>query len=141
MSLAFFNTASILSPTFIEVVWISAAPLDDAVPPVLGALPQAASQRAATAGTMPIRIRSDRMDASSSGRGGRPRGIPGEVTIGPCQPRGLLVGCAAHDGADSVRGLLLLRLPRAGTGPARDGLAPPLPPPPVHRPPSTSTSN
>src|SRR5438876_9095263 len=60
------------------------------------------------------------------------------ITIGPCQPRGLLVGCAAHDGADSVRGLLLLRLPRAGTGPARDGLAPPLPPPPVHRPPSTN---
>src|SRR3989442_5608392 len=67
----------------------------------------------------------------------RLRGIPGEVTIGPCQVRGLLVRCAAHDGADSVRGLLLLRLPRAGTGPARDGLAPPLPPPPVHRPPPT----
>src|SRR2546425_13238866 len=71
----------------------------------------------------------------------RLRGIPGEVTIGPCQVRGLLVRCAAHDGADSVRGLLLLRLPRAGTGPARDGLAPPLPPPPVHRPPPTPITN
>src|SRR3989442_6527496 len=70
----------------------------------------------------------------------RLKGIPGEVTIGPCQVRGLLVRCAAHDGADSVRGLLLLPLPRAGTGPARDGLAPPLPPPPVNRPPSTHTT-
>src|SRR5256886_12314066 len=71
----------------------------------------------------------------------RPRGIPGEVTIGPCQVTRVLVRCPAHDGADSVRGLLLLRLPRAGTGPARDGLAPPLPPPPVHRPPPTKISN
>src|SRR5207253_9352823 len=67
----------------------------------------------------------------------RRRGIPAEVTIDPCQFRGTLVRCAAHDGAGSLRGLLLLRLPRAGTGPARDGLAPPLPPPPVHRPPPT----
>src|SRR5229473_7616507 len=72
----------------------------------------------------------------------RSRGIPREVTtIGPCQPGGLLVRCAAHDGAGSLRGLLLLRLPRAGTGPARDGLAPPLPPPPVHRPPPHQTTN
>src|SRR3982074_3092891 len=54
------------------------------------------------------------------------------VTFGPCQRVRHLVGCRAHDGAGSLRGLLLLRLPRAGTGPARDGLAPPLPPPPVH---------
>src|SRR6202035_1736085 len=62
-------------------------------------------------------------------------GIPVQVTIGPCHARGTLVRCPAHDGAGSLRGLLLLRLPRAGTGPARDGLAPPLPKPPVHRPP------
>src|SRR3989441_12359989 len=71
----------------------------------------------------------------------RLRGIPGEVTIGPCQHRGLLVRCPAHDGADSVRGLLLLRLPRAGTGPAREGLAASPPPPPVHRPPPTQQTN
>src|SRR6266576_3159170 len=70
-------------------------------------------------------MRSDRMVPALSGIGYRPRGIPGEVTTGPCQLRGLLVRWAAHDRADAVRGLLLLRLPRAGTGPARDGLAPP----------------
>jgi hypothetical protein len=42
-----------LSPTFIEAVWTSAALLGDADPPLVGALPQAASQRAATAGMMP----------------------------------------------------------------------------------------
>src|SRR5258708_40079894 len=70
----------------------------------------------------------------------RQRGLPREVTIAPCQPGGLFVGCAAHDGGGWLRELLPLRLPRAGTGPARDGLAPPLPPPPVNRPPSTHTT-
>src|SRR4030081_420085 len=62
------------------------------------------------------------------------------VTFGPCQRLRHLVGCRAHDGAGSLRELLLLRLPRAGTGPARDGVAPPPPPPPVNRPPSTQTT-
>src|SRR6266550_6016484 len=81
------------------------------------------------------------MDASSGEPGARPRGILGEVTIGPCVTTKHLVRCAAHVRAGSLRGLLLLRLPRAGTGPARDGLAPPLPPPPVHRPPPIQTTN
>src|SRR2546430_6127335 len=61
--------------------------------------------------------------------------MPGEGTIGSCQAPGLLVRCPAHDGAGSLRELLLLRLPRAGTGPAPGGVAPLLPPPPLHPPP------
>src|SRR6266576_6519445 len=74
-------------------------------------------------------------------QGLRRRGIPGEVTIDPCPAPGLLVRCPAHDGAGSLRELLLLRLSWAGTGPARDGLAPLLPPPPVYRPPPIGRLN